>query len=552
MPAPAPALTRREALAAAAMAAAAATLAGCATTDDATTDDATASDEAATSTAATSQVIVAMGTSNEPSYGFDPVYGWGAGEHVHDPLVQSTLVRTDANMEFECDLATSYACSDDGLTWTFELRDDAFFTDGEQLTAADVAFTVNQIRATAASETDLSVVEEAVATGELTVELRLSKPCCALLYTLAVVGIVPEHAWGEGYGAAPVGSGPYVLEQWDVGQQAIFAANPDYYGAQGSIERVVVVFMEEDAALAAARAGEVDLAYTSATYAEQEVEGYELTSIATVDSRGVSLPVVASGATREQGGTTYDAGNDVTCHQEVRQAVSLAADREAMVDYVLGGHGEPAYSVGDGMPWASDDMQVEHDAQAACALLEGAGWTLGADGVYELDGTRCALELYYPSSDSVRQALANELANELAEVGIELTLHGESWDVIYEHQFSDLVLWGWGSNSPMDVYELSHSDGTMNYSSFESDVTDAYLDRALACTTVEDSYELWQASEWDGSYGIAPQGEATWAWLVNVDHLYWRREGLDIGEQRLQPHGHGWSVLSNLNEWAWS
>ncbi len=85
-------------------------------------------------------------------------------------------------------------------------------------------------------------------------------------------------------------------ERWDKGQQVIFTANPKYYGRKPSMERVVVVFMDEDAALAAVQKGEVDIAYTYVTHARQAFEGYELAAYKTVDSRGVSLPSVPAWA----------------------------------------------------------------------------------------------------------------------------------------------------------------------------------------------------------------------------------------------------------------
>ena len=150
------------------------------------------------------------------------------------------------------------------------------FTNGDPLTASDVAFTINGVIKGEASEADLSMVREAVATDATHVELYLTKPYNMLLYTLAVLGIVPEKAYGDDYGANPIGSGRYMLEQWDKGQQVILKANPDYYGEEPKMKRVVVAFMEEDAALAAARAGQVDIAFTAAVYSDQEISDYEL------------------------------------------------------------------------------------------------------------------------------------------------------------------------------------------------------------------------------------------------------------------------------------
>lgn len=497
------------------------------------------------------QVTIAMSTSNEPAAGFDPCVDWGCGEHVHEPLIQSTLVVTDKDMAFVNDLAVSYECSTDNLVWTFEIRDDVRFSDGKPLRASDVAFTINTIRQSERAQADLTMVSEAVATSDTVVEIHLSKPYNALLYTLAVMGVVPEHAYGDTYGEAPIGSGRYLLKQWDRGQQVILEANPDYYGGAPTIKRVTVVFMEEDAALAAAKSGQVDMAYTSATYADQEVSGYSLASYKTVDSRGINLPVIASGSSKRDGENTYPAGNDVTCHVEIRRAINMAIDREQMIKNVLNGRATAAYSIGDGLPWASTDMRIERDLDAAKALLDDAGWKAGEDGVRVLDGTRAELTLYYAAGDTVRQAMANEFANQMKELGIAVTPTGASWDDIYPHEFSDPIMWGWGSNSPSDVYEINYSTGTMNYSCYSSTTTDAYLDQALAQGDVEASYPFWQRAQWDGEEGIAPQGSATWAWFANVDHLYWVRDGLQVAEQKLQPHGHGWSVVNNVDQWSW-
>ncbi len=543
-------LTRRGFVGAAATvaAAAAATLAGCGNNAAGR-----AGSSQAAASAGTTQVIIAMDPASEPAAGFDPTQAWGCGEHMHEPLIQSTLIVTDENLGFKNDLATEYACSDDLLTWTFTIRDDVVFSDGEPLTARDVAFTVNQVKRTPSSQVDLSMVEGAEALSNTVVEIHLTKPYNALLYTLAVLGIVPEHAYGDTYGAEPVGSGRYVLEQWDRGQQVIFAANPRYYGEAPKMQRVVVVFMDEDAAVAAVQAGQVDIAYTYATHAGQTAQGYELVSYATVDSRGVSLPVIPAGASRTvDGDLSYPAGNDVTCDLAVRQAINLAVDRQAMIDGVLAGYGHAAYSVSDGTPWASAAMQVEQDLGKARRVLDEAGWQLGQDDVREKDGQRAAFDVWYSSGDSVRQALSNEFANQLAEIGIEVTPRGGSWDEIYPEEFRTPIMWGWGANSPVDLYSLNYSSSEGNYSCYASATCDQYLDAALAQPEVEQSYDYWQRAQWDGEEGFAPQGDATWVWLVNVDHLYFKRTGLNVADQKPHPHGHGWSLANNVDQWTWS
>ena len=498
------------------------------------------------------QVIVTMTPGSEPPAGFDPFVSWGCGEHVHEPLIQSTLITTNTDLTFKNDLATDYSCSDDGLTWTFKIRTDVVFSDGEPLTAQDVAFTLNGIATNEAAEADLSMVAGVQTPDDETVVITLNKPFNALLYTLAVVGIVPEHAYDSLYGSNPIGSGRYMVEQWDKGQQVILRANPLYYGDAPTIERVVVAFMAEDASLAAAQAGQVDVAYTSATLASALPTGYELINCASVDSRGISLPCVPAGSSPiVEGDVTYEVGNDVTSDLAIRQAINYGVDRDLLVEQVLNGYGTPAFSVSDGMPWASEDMQVTTDVARAQKLLDEAGWQAGADGIREKDGLRASFVLWYMAGDSVRQGLAEAFATQMHDLGIEVVVQGASFDDIYPHQYADPVLWGWGSNSPTEIYNLTYSDGWGNFAQYKSDEVNAYLDAALACPTVEDSFELWQKAQWDGEDGIAPQGGATWVWLANIDHLYFVREGLHLAEQKPHPHGHGWSLVNNVDQWDW-
>ncbi|RNL39991.1 ABC transporter substrate-binding protein [Paraeggerthella hongkongensis] len=502
-------------------------------------------------TAPKNQVVVSMTAGSEPAAGFDPLVSWGCGEHVHEPLIQSTLITTNADLEFVNDVATSYECAQDGMTWTFKIRDDVKFTDGTPLKASDVAFTINGILNSDASECDLSMVKAAEAPDDTTVVINMAKPFNALLYTLAVVGIVPEHAYGKDYGSNPIGSGRYMLEQWDKGQQVILKANPDYYGEAPRMERVVAVFMEEDASLAAAKSGQVDVAYTSATFAANQPSGYDLLNCKSVDSRGISLPTTAPGGTKKDEKGEYAVGNAVTSDLAVRRAINYGVDRDKMIDAVLGGFGTVAYSVGDGMPWSSPDMKCATDRDKAKKLLDDAGWAVGSDGIRVKSGTRAAFDLYYSASDTVRQAIASEFANQMKELGIEVSVKGVSWDDLYPHQFSDPVVWGWGTNAPTEIYNLFYSKGTGNYACYQSATTDRYLDEALAQPRVEDSYEFWKKAQWDGSEGFAPQGEAPWVWFANIDHLYFAKDNLKVAEQKPHPHGHGWSLVNNVDQWAW-
>ena len=72
------------------------------------------------------------------------------------------------------------------------------------------------------------------------------------------------------------------------------------------------------------------------------------------------------------------------------------------------------------------------------------------------------------------------------------------------------------------------------------------MDAALTCTDLEESYVLWQKAQEE----IA--NDVPWVWLGNVDHLYWVRDGLRVAQQKVHPHGHGWSIVNNVDQWEWT
>lgn len=494
-------------------------------------------------------VIVVLPPASEPAAGFDPAHGWGAGEHAHEPLIQSTLTVTNPDLTIGYDLATGMEVSEDGMRWTVTIREDVVFSDGEELTAEDVAFTYNMLRESS-SVNDFTMLKAAAAVDEATVEFQLEKPFSAWPYTMAITGIVPEHAYGPDYGTKPIGSGRYLLAQWDKGQQVILTANPEYYGEAPKMERVTLLFMEEDAALAAVMAGQADLAYTAASYSEQQVEGYQLLSYETVDNRGFNLPAVPAGKTEDG----RPIGNEFTSDVRVRRAISLALDREQMIANVLNGYGSPAYSICDKLPWYNGETEYAPDREAAETLLEEAGWMPGPEGIREKDGVKAQLEFLYPAGDSVRQALAAETASQLREIGIDASIRGTGWDTAYGEAQSQPLIWGWGSHSPMEFYHIYHTKeetGLALYSPYANETVDGYLDAALAAVDPEEAYEFWRKAQWDGTAGVSCQGDAPWVWLVNVDHLYWSRDGLAVAKQKLHPHGHGWSIVNHVDQWEW-
>ncbi len=511
---------------------------GGAATEGASDGEATGSEDGS---AAPDGLVLAIG--GEPDDGFDPTVGWG---RYGSPLFQSALLARDDRLEIVNDLATDVQVSDDHLTYTVSIRDDVVFSDGEPLTADDVVYTFETAKESG-SAVDLTMLEEAVALDEYTVEFTLDTPASTFMNRLVELGIVPEHAHGADYRDAPIGSGPYEFVQWDVGEQLIVEANPEYYGPEPEFERITFLFLAEDATFAAAKAGEVDVAAVPPSFARETVEGMGVLPVDSVDNRGIIFPVVPDeGETTEDG---YAIGNDVTADEAIRRAVNVAVDREALVDGVLYGYGRAAYSLTDGLPWGPEGVEVDDgDIEEAEAILADAGWT-DADGVLEKDDLEARFTLLYPAEDSLRQALALSVSDTLAPIGIDVLVEGKSWDEIETRMHSQAVVMGWGSQDPSEVYYVYHGsyagEGFYNPGFYRNDRVDEQLDEAVAAGPEEAAIPHWrEAQEFVAE-------DLPWVWLVNLDHVFLVREGLDLGTQRVQPHGHGWPITANILDWSW-
>lgn len=496
-------------------------------------------------------LILAIG--GEADEGYDPTLGWG---RYGAPLFQSTLLRRDEKLNLVNDLAESYTVSDDRLLWTVKIRSDVKFSDGSSLTAEDVAFTFNKA-AESGGLTDVTVLAEAVAVDATTVELRLKQPQSTFVNRLVTLGIVPAAGHDENYGQNPIGSGPYKLVQWDKGQQLIVEANPLYYGPKPAIERLVFLFLEEDAAFAAAQAGEVQVVSVPQALAVQQIPGMKLVDVQSVDNRGMLFPYVPD--TGEQTPDGHPVGNNVTADLAIRQAINHVIDRAALVAGVLEGYGSPAFGPVSGLAWEEPEAVVpDADVATAQQLLADGGWAdSDGDGVVEKDGLKAEFSLIYPASDSTRQALALSAADMIKPAGIQVNVEGKSWDEIEKLMHSNAILFGWGSHDQTEMWNLYHSAmrGIEYYNTgyYANDQIDNYLDLALGAASETEAIAFWQAAQWDKeANGFTAKGDAAWAWLVNLDHTYFVSDCLDIGAPQVEPHGHGWPITANIVSWQWT
>jgi peptide/nickel transport system substrate-binding protein len=518
----------------------------------ATTPSTSPSPSASAPQSGSSEQIVLALSNSEFDDGFDPTLGWG---RYGSPLFQSTLLRRNSDLKFENDLATNYSVSADGKVWTVTIRSDAKFSDGKPVTAEDVAVTFTKAGENG-GKTDVTVLQEAIAINPTTVELRLKQPQSTFINRLATLGIVPKHAYSENYGRKPIGSGPYQLVQWDEGQQLIATVNPNYYGAAPEIKRLVFLLVEEDAAFAAAKAGQAQVASVPQTLAVQSVENMKLYDVESVDNRGIMFPYVPNEGKKTPSGAAI--GNNVTADLAIRQAVNFGIDRKALVDGILEGYGSPAYTPVSGLPWEQQSANIE-DGQVdrAKQVLAAGGWSdKNGDGVVEKNGQAAEFTILYPASDSIRQALALSVSEQVKPLGIRANVQGKSWDEIKPLMHSNVILFGWGSQDPTEVYNLYHSKSAQgdfnNAGYYANSKIDKTLDLAVGAPSQEEAIAFWQAAQWDGQTGFSAKGDAAWAWLVNLDHTYFVHNCLDIGTPQIEPHGHGWPITANISEWRWT
>ncbi|MGI6030641.1 MAG: ABC transporter substrate-binding protein [Eubacteriales bacterium] len=498
----------------------------------------------------TDELVVAF--IGEPAMGFDPTLGWG---QYGVSVFQNALMTTDAQQNYIEDLAEKYEVSEDGLTWTFRLREGIVFSNGEPLDAQDVVFTYLTAKESQ-SEVDLTFLQDVTAVDEYTVQFTLKTPRSTFLHTATCVGIVPSDSYDPAtYPENPIGTGAYKLVQWDKGQQCILERNDNYYGEKPYFRRITVLFMDEDQAILAAQSGQVDVAATAPQLASTVIPGMHVESYPTTGSLGMTLPYTSAG------GTTFDGepmGNDVTSDLAIRQAINVAVDREMLAQDALFGYGTPVQSETSGTPWENPDAYVKTgDPEAARTILEEAGWTdSNGDGTVDKNGVEAVFDLLYPAGDSKRQAVSMGVAQQLAEIGIGVNVQGKSWDDIDLVQHSTPVMYSCSGNTPQALYYNYYSEmAAVDYHNaccFADPTVDAHIEAALSASTNEEAMEEWKKVQWDGETGVGSKGQVARVWLVGTTQQYFVRDDLDVGEMKPQiGYHHDWPLLGNITQWKW-
>ncbi|MDU4934457.1 MAG: ABC transporter substrate-binding protein [Peptostreptococcaceae bacterium] len=525
----------------------AAVLVGCSNTDS-KGEESSSGSQVKNERKANNELVVAV--VSEPESGFDATTG-GHGSMTR--VFFSSLFKRDKELGMENDLATEYKVSDDKLTWTVKIREDVKFTDGEPLTSEDVVYTYETAKESG-SEIDLTMLESITAVDKYTIDFKLKEPQSTFMEKLAYLGIVPKHAHGSDFADTPIGSGPFKFIQWDKGQQVIAEKNKDYYGDEAGVDKLTMVFLDTDAAYAAVKSGDVDMASITGDLAGEKVEGTKIVNLDTIETFGVEFPMQKSGEKDKDGNPI---GNDVTSDESIRKALNIAVDRESIVEGVLDGYGTVSTTGLEKMPWLNEETIIKEDGKVdeAKAILKEGGWEdTNSDGTIDKDGVEAEFKLLY-TDGKYRQEIGLAFVEVAKELGIKVNLEMKTWDNIVGEIHSEAVLFGFGSGDPSELYNLYSSKAAGggipwdNAGYYKNETVDSYIDKAFASENEEEALDFWKKAQWDGTTGFSNKGDATYAWLVNVNHVYIMSEDLDIGTPVVQPHGG--RIFDNVTEWSW-
>ena len=386
---------------------------------------------------------VRVGTYRQPNT-LDPMIG---GQYVENYLFEaifSGLTVLDDRGHLQPDLAAAVptrangGISRDGRALTYRLRPNLRWSDGVPLTARDVAFTFERLRAPKTNFPSLSfydVVERVEAPDARTVVVRLREPSADAPYEIFVNGqngsIVPEHVLRNvapenestsPFEAAPIGSGPYVVERWDRGSGLSLRANAQYFGGPPHVPRLDVAFVPDVNTLAIrARTSEIDLAQLPVALALQ------LRDVAALRVEDVPSTTLVYLSANLRVAPFDDA--------RVRRAFGLAVDRARLIRDVYHGYADVA-----------DDLQPPHgpfhsplvgaDTRTAparaAALLDAAGWRATRNGMRARNGMALAFALTLRSGSSEDTAVAVLLQSMWRALGADVSLRPIALNVLLQ------------------------------------------------------------------------------------------------------------------------
>ncbi len=398
---------------------------------------------------------------------------WEVFSNIYDPL----LAR-DADLQYEPLVAESFEASEDGLTYTFKVRDGLKFHDGTPVNAEAVAFTFNRILdpdAPGPTVSWLGPLESVEAVDELTAQFNLESPFSPLLGNAAAsayYGIVSPTAvdeLGDDFGKQPVGSGPFKFKEWVSGETITLERYDDYVNYRsinsnkGAAYLEGLVFRnipEEQTQVAALQTGEINLV----ALPPQQVEDFKADDNYNVliSDSSTSISFLEFSMDDSSGKLDFVAPvNDIA----VRKAMAYAIDAQTIIDRVLFGLAVRNFGLQPtgnlGYTPDIEEFGYHYDPDQAKSVLEEAGWVEGDGGIREKDGTPLHV-VFWTWSDTTQQRVAEVIQAQLAEVGIDAKL--EVMEVatllarLTDDNQSQIDLMGWGWSEADLLYMMTSGE----------------------------------------------------------------------------------------------
>jgi len=335
--------------------------------------------------------------------------------HIYDGLVIF-----DENLQPHANLAQSWTVSADGKEWTFKLRRGVKFQDGTPFNAAAAKYHFDRIMSVPTGSSIASLfteVQEIRTLDEYTIVFRTKAPFGPFLNYLAhggsgIVSRAAVEKWGADYPVHPVGTGPYKLQEFAVGQRVVVVRNDDFWGGKPCFDQIVFRTIPEDEARAAAlETGEVDAMVPVPVNSVDRLRQHK--DLVIVAKPVITMVYIGFNLSKEP-------FND----PRVRQALSMAIDRKSIVDKILGGFATLADSpMAKGTFGYAPSPTYPYDPARAKALLASAGWKPGSSGVFEKDGKPLKFVLWTPQDLYLKDvAVAQAAQAELKAVGADVDL----------------------------------------------------------------------------------------------------------------------------------
>lgn len=383
-------------------------------------------------------------------------------------LVYDTMYQLQLDGTFKLSLAESVNVSDDGLVYTYKIRDGVKFHDGQPLTAEDVVFSYLLYQNTEGYPWmgDYTYYFENIeATPNNEVVITLSEPIPNIEAQLVFLYVLPKHIWEnedplEFENFAAVGSGPFKMVEYKPNEFVHLAKNTDYFGDAPKVDEVIFqTFESQDALVQAIKTGQVDLITEMPNTAVETLKQDPNVEVVTGAPFAPSVTDIIFNQVLPENCPPDDGlctGHPALLDRNVRLALAHATDKQKIIDVVLLGYGTPGITlIPDGLGiWFNSSLKdYEYDVAKANKILDDAGYKdINGDGIRETpDGSRSlTFRINWPSDSIDSPRLAELLSEMWKQVGVSLEAQALDPDTLTSvccpaFDF-DIILWGWGSD----------------------------------------------------------------------------------------------------------